>query len=92
MEKGHGKGYGIYVAVWSGLVVLTVATVAVSYVDLGLLNVAVALLIASAKAALVALFFMHLKFEDKLVWTFALVPVFFLALIIGGTLSDTLFR
>ena len=92
MEKGHGKGYGIYVAVWSGLVVLTVATVAVSYVDLGLLNVAVALLIASAKASLVALFFMHLKFEDKLVWTFALVPVFFLALIIGGTLSDTLFR
>jgi cytochrome c oxidase subunit 4 len=92
MEKGHGKGYGIYVAVWSGLVVLTVATVAVSYVDLGLLNVAVALLIASAKAALVALFFMHLRFEGKLVWTFALVPVFFLALIIGGTLSDTLFR
>jgi cytochrome c oxidase subunit 4 len=92
MEKGHGKGYGIYVAVWSGLVVLTVATVAVSYVDLGLLNVAVALLIASAKASLVALFFMHLKSEDRLVWTFALVPVFFLALIIGGTLSDTLFR
>jgi cytochrome c oxidase subunit 4 len=92
MGKAHGSGYGIYVAVWGGLLTLTGATVAVSYVDLGLLNVVVALLIASAKASLVALFFMHLKFENKLVWTFALVPIFFLALIVGGTLSDTLFR
>jgi cytochrome c oxidase subunit 4 len=92
MEKAHGRGYGIYVAVCAGLLVLTAATVAVSYLDLGLLNVVVALLIASAKASLVALFFMHLKFENRLVWTFALVPIFFLVLIIGGTLSDTLFR
>jgi cytochrome c oxidase subunit 4 len=92
MGKAHGSGYGVYVAVWGGLLALTGATVAVSYVDLGLLNVVVALLIASAKASLVALFFMHLKFENKLVWTFALVPIFFLALIVGGTLSDTLFR
>ncbi|MEK6778068.1 MAG: cytochrome C oxidase subunit IV family protein [Candidatus Deferrimicrobiota bacterium] len=92
MERTHGTGYGIYLVVWGGLLFLTAATVAVSYLDLGLLNVAAALAIASAKAALVALFFMHLKFESKLVWTFALVPIFFLALIIGGTLSDTLFR
>ena len=92
MANGHGTGYGIYVAVWGGLVVLTGATVGVSYLDLGILNVAVALFIASAKASLVALFFMHLKSENRLVWTFALVPIFFLVLIIGGTLSDTLFR
>jgi len=92
MEKAHGTGYGIYVAVWAGLLLLTGATVAVSYFDLGLLNVVVALLIASAKASLVALFFMHLKFENRLVLAFALVPIFFLALIVGGTLSDTLFR
>jgi cytochrome c oxidase subunit 4 len=71
---------------------LTVATVAVSYLDLGVMNVAVALLIASLKASLVALFFMHLKFENKLVWAFALVPIFFLVLIVGGTISDTLYR
>jgi cytochrome c oxidase subunit 4 len=92
MANGHGTGYGIYVAVWGGLVVLTGATVGVSYIDLGILNVVVALLIASAKASLVALFFMHLKSENRLVWTFALVPIFFLVLIVGGTLSDTLFR
>jgi cytochrome c oxidase subunit 4 len=92
MEKSHGAGYATYVAVCAGLLLLTGVTVAVSYVDLGILNVAVALLIASAKAALVALFFMHLRSEDRLVWTFALVPLVFLALIVGGTLSDTLFR
>ncbi|MBI5419860.1 MAG: cytochrome C oxidase subunit IV family protein [Deltaproteobacteria bacterium] len=92
MTKEHGTGYGIYVIVWIALLVLTGATVAVSYANLGLMNVAVALLIASVKASLVALFFMHLKFENKLVWTFALVPIFFLLLVVGGTLSDTLFR
>jgi len=92
MANGHGTGYRIYVAVWGGLIVLTGATVGVSYIDLGILNVVVALLIASAKASLVALFFMHLRSEHRLVWTFALVPIFFLVLIIGGTLSDTLFR
>ncbi len=92
MANGHGTGYRVYVAVWGGLIVLTGATVGVSYIDLGILNVVVALLIASAKASLVALFFMHLKSENRLVWTFALVPIFFLVLIIGGTLSDTLFR
>lgn len=92
MKKGHGTGYGVYAAVFAALLVLTGATVAVSYIDLGLWNVAVALLIASVKASLVALFFMHLRHEGRLVWTFALVPVLFLLLIIGGTLSDTMFR
>jgi len=92
MEKGHGAGYGVYVAVFAALLVLTVATVAVSYIDLGLWNVAAALIIASVKASLVALFFMHLKQEGRLVWAFAVVPVLFLVLIIAGTLSDTMFR
>jgi len=92
MEKGRGTGYGVYVAVFAALLVLTGATVGVSYIDLGIWNVAAALLMASVKATLVALFFMHLRHEGGLVWTFALVPILFLALIIGGTLSDTLFR
>ena len=80
------------VTVYIGLVLLTVVTVAVSYINLGLMNVVVALLIASVKASLVALFFMNLKSEDRLVWGFALVPIVFLALIIFGTLVDTMLR
>jgi len=90
--KEHDSGIRIYLAVWGALVVLTAVTVAVSYVHLGLMNVVVALLVASVKASLVALFFMHLRYESKLVWGFALTPVFFLVLIIAGTLLDTSFR
>ena len=92
MGKGRAPGYGIYVVVCVGLILLTVLTVAVSYVNLGVMNVVVALLIASVKASLVALYFMHLRSESRLVWGFALTPIFFLVLIVAGTLSDTLFR
>lgn len=92
MGKGRAQGYGIYVIVWGGLILLTVLTVAVSYANLGVMNIVVALLIASVKASLVALYFMHLKSESRLVWGFALTPIFFLVLIVAGTLSDTLFR
>jgi cytochrome c oxidase subunit 4 len=92
MAHGSRGGKGVYLAVFTVLLTLTVVTVLVSYVDLGLMNVVVALLIASGKASLVALFFMHLKGENRLVWGFALVPLFFLALIILGTLVDTQLR
>jgi cytochrome c oxidase subunit 4 len=84
--------YRIYIIVWALLLVLTGATLGVSYMHLGILNATVALVIASAKAALVALYFMHLRYENRLVWAFATVPLFFLALIIFGTLADTMFR
>ncbi len=84
--------YRTYILVCIALLALTAATLGVSYINLGMGNVAVAMIIASVKAALVALFFMHLRYEKKLVWAFALAPLFFLALIIFGTLSDTMFR
>ena len=86
------SAYRTYIIVWIALLILTVLTWGVSYINLGMGNVAVALLIASLKAALVALFFMHLRYENRLVWAFALVPLLFLALIIFGTLADTLSR
>lgn len=91
-EPNGSSAIRTYVAVWGALILLTGITVLVSYVHLGMMNVVVALLIASVKASLVALFFMHLKHEGRLVWGFALTPIFFLVLIIAGTLTDTLFR
>jgi cytochrome c oxidase subunit 4 len=84
--------YKTYILVWGSLLVLTVVTWAVSYVHLGLFNAVVALTIASVKASLVALFFMHLKNEKELVWAFALFPLGFLGLLILGTLVDSMFR
>jgi cytochrome c oxidase subunit 4 len=92
MTRGTATSRRTTLAVFTALLLLTVVTVLVSYVDLGAGNVVVALLIASAKASLVALFFMHLKGEGRLVWGFALFPIVFLLLILLGTLTDTMLR
>ncbi|HEY3347960.1 MAG TPA: cytochrome C oxidase subunit IV family protein [Nitrospirota bacterium] len=90
--KGE-PSYGKYFAVFAALLVLTFVTWAVSYQDMGVLNVVVALIIASVKASLVALYFMHLRYEKSgLVFLFAGFPLAILLLIVAGTLSDTLFR
>lgn len=92
MAHGTGNSRRTGITVFIALLLLTAVTVLVSYVDLGLWNAVVAFLIASVKASLVALYFMHLKSEDRLVWGFALVPIAFLSLIILGTLVDTMLR
>jgi len=84
--------YKNYVVVWVVLLLLTAATVWVSFLNLGLWNATVALGIASLKAVLVALYFMHLRHEIKLVLGFATFPLLILALIIFGTLTDILYR
>ena len=84
--------YKRYLAVWAALIVLTAVTVGVSFLDLGLWNAGVALVVASFKALLVALYFMHLRHEIKLVLAFAIFPLLILGLIIAGTLADTMYR
>ena len=84
--------YKAYIAVWAALIVLTAVTVAVSFLNLGLWNATVALGIASLKSALVALYFMHLRHEIKLVLGFAIFPFLILGLIIVGTLIDAMYR
>ena len=74
------------------LMVLTAITVSVSYVDVGIFNIVVAMSVASVKAILVALFFMHLKFEDSITWAFAIFPLVLLFLLIGMTILDTFTR
>jgi caa(3)-type oxidase subunit IV len=66
-----------YIAVFGVLLMLTLVTVAVSYLDLPVMpTILVGLSIASVKAALVAMFFMHLKGERPMVyWPLALTGV-----------------
>jgi cytochrome c oxidase subunit 4 len=61
-EHDHG-GAGVYVKTLLALLFLTIVTVGASYVDFGSGNVVIALFIATIKATLVALFFMHLRYE-----------------------------
>ncbi|MFH2091472.1 MAG: cytochrome C oxidase subunit IV family protein [Pseudomonadota bacterium] len=88
----HVFEYGTLFKILLVLFVLTGITVGVSYLDLGLFNVWIALLIASCKGALVLLYFMHMKFEGKvLAWSF-LGTIFFLGIMISFTFFDVAFR
>ena len=82
-----------YFGVFLALMVLTVITTAVAYVDLGAgLNVVVALTIAIIKTLLVVLFFMHLLYSSRLTMLFAGAGIFWLAILLAFTLSDYLTR
>ena len=72
-----------YMAVFGALLLLTVVTVGVSYLQLPPASaIVVAIAIAVLKASLVALFFMHLRSERATVyWPLGLTAVLFLALI-----------
>ena len=63
--KPHVLPVSVYLAVWGGLLVLTVITVWISYFNFGVMNLLVAMAVASVKASLVVLFFMHLKYDEK---------------------------
>jgi len=77
------------VAVWLVLLVLTGVTTSIAFVDLGSLNTVVALVIATCKALMVVLIFMHVKYaSDKLVKVVVLSAVFFLLLLLGLSLAD----
>ena len=76
------------IAIFAALIVLTVVTVGVSYVDLGSANSFVAIFIATMKASLVATFFMHLK-GDKALHSIIFIGAFvFLGIFLGLSNDD----
>jgi cytochrome c oxidase subunit 4 len=97
--RNHVKTYYM---VFGALMALTIITVAVSYVELATpLAVTVALIVAVIKGSLVALFFMHLAHERKIIyWALTLTVIFFIFLMfvplftnldrITGTIPGTL--
>lgn len=91
-ELGHVVQFRVYLSVFLALLALTFLTVAVSRFDFGSLNMVVAMLVASVKAALVAMFFMHLKFENKFTIAYAAFPIVLLAILMGGVFIDNPFR
>jgi cytochrome c oxidase subunit IV len=82
-----------YVIVWASLLVLTVTTTGVAFIDLGgQWNAITAMAIAIVKAVLVVLYFMHLRYSNRLTWVFAGAGFFWLVILISLTLSDFLTR
>lgn len=75
-------------AVFFALIILTIATVYQATLDLGNLELALSLFIATIKASLVILFFMHMIHDKPLNAIFFLSSFIFVALFIGFTLMD----
>lgn len=88
----HVSSIKLLSIVFGGLVFLTVVTVLTAQVDLGPLNVPLALLIATTKAALVVVIFMALKWDNKVNTAIFGVGVLFVLVFISFTLFDTLYR
>jgi len=84
----HIASAQFYWGIFGALVVLTLVTVKVSYYDFGSANIIIALLVATMKASLVAMFFMHLR-HDSLFNTLAFLAAFlFLGIFILLTYDD----
>jgi len=78
-----------YFAVWAALLVGTFLTYEAAKIDLGVFNAAVALTIATTKALLVALFFMHLKgASEKLLKLVVTSTIFFLLILLALSMAD----
>ena len=82
----------LLIIVWACLLALTGTTIFVASVDLGALSTLAAIVIASVKAILVLMFFMHLKYEPPLFIVAAVITVMTLTVIILMTFSDVWFR
>lgn len=79
----------VNITVWLVLLVLTGVTAGVAFIDLGPFNTVVALVIATIKALLVVLIFMHVKYSsDRLTKVVLISALFWLLLLLGLSLAD----
>ncbi|QDU98101.1 cytochrome C oxidase subunit IV family protein [Lignipirellula cremea] len=88
----HVVSVKTYLIVFAVLLVLLVLTVAAAQIEHGVLNLTVAISIAVVKATLIALFFMHLRYNSAVIRLAAAAGFFWLAILLVITMSDYLTR
>lgn len=91
-DKHHIVSFEVCLKIFISLLILTVVTVAVSRVDLGVFNFTVGMIIATTKALLVIFFFMALKYDTNENRAIFFSSIIFVVIFIGLTFSDLLFR
>jgi cytochrome c oxidase subunit 4 len=90
-EHAHSRVFAVALGI--GLLVLTAVTVKAAFIDLGPWNPVVALFIATVKATLVVLYFMHVKgASEKLTGVVVVAGFFFLAILLSLSMADYLTR
>jgi cytochrome c oxidase subunit IV len=99
-EHGHEHEPGhehvvpmkVYTAIFVMLLLLTLVTLDIAFYNFGMLNIGIALAVATTKAVLVILFFMHVRYSPPLTAVFAGVGFVYLFILLFFTLSDFLTR
>jgi cytochrome c oxidase subunit IV len=91
-QPAHVASIRTYAIVFFALLILAALTTTVSYVDLGVFNVVIAMLIATTKMLLVALFFMHLRYTVGLTRIVSIAGLFWLALLVAFSMADVFTR
>jgi cytochrome c oxidase subunit 4 len=85
----HISSVKLYVGIWLALLAGTGLTVLAARVDLGPFNTIVALSIATIKAILVVLFFMHVKYaHEKMTKLVIVTAIFFLFILLALSMAD----
>ena len=82
----------IYYTIFATLMILTAITVGVAYIDLGRMNVVAAIAIACFKAAIVVLYFMHVKYSTRLIKLTVIAGLYWMGILFALTLGDYLTR
>lgn len=90
--SGHIAPKSLYYGVFLALMAGTGLTVTAAFVDMGPFNNIIMLAIACAKATLVILFFMHVRWSTRLTWVVAMAGFFWLLILFGLGMSDYLSR
>jgi cytochrome c oxidase subunit 4 len=92
MNTPHIISPRTYLLVWVSLMLLLFVTLGLALLNLRPFNIAVALTIALAKMLLILLYFMHVKFSNRVTWLFAAAGFVWLLIMITLTMTDYLAR
>ncbi len=92
METKNPRPFSTYILIWLGLLMLTGVTITVAGLNLGTLSVLGAIAIAAVKSTLVVLYFMHIKYEDRVFKLMLGLAIFTLVVILVLTFADVSYR
>lgn len=93
IREHPGAQFSTYIGVWIALMVFTALTVLVGQIELGGMSLLVAMAIAATKAVLVAVFFMHLRYERvRLYLGVVIITLVTFGIFVGLTFTDIALR
>jgi len=88
----HISSFASQLKVWIALLIFTWLTVSIAYFDFGDLTIVIALFIAVIKSTIVLTYFMHLKFDSKILTAFLILVIVIFSVFIGLTFLDYALR